>query len=86
MRPSGNFGLRVGSWKLVRLEKKSKTQAVVSKDGLSPPTAKHTLYNLDEDPGELTDVSAAHPEILSRLTAQLDTLISGSRSRPVARP
>ena len=83
---SGNFGLRVGSWKLVRLEKKSKTQAVVSKDGLSPPTAKHTLYNLDEDPGELTDVSAAHPEILSRLTAQLDTLISGSRSRPVARP
>jgi len=79
---SGNFGLRVGDWKLVRLEKRFQSQARVSKDQRPVPTAKHTLYQLTTDPGERTDVSAAHPEILQRLTTQLDKLINDGRSRP----
>ncbi len=78
---SGNFGLRVGDWKLVRLEKRGKSQAVVSKDDRSLPGNKHTLYQLSSDPGETNDVSAAHPAVLARLTSQLDKLINDGRSR-----
>ena len=78
---SGNFGLRAGEWKLVRLERRGKSQARVSKDERPPPAAKHTLYNLASDPGESTDVSTDHPEVLQRLTAQLDKLVREGRSR-----
>jgi arylsulfatase A-like enzyme len=83
---SGNFGLRAGEWKLVRLDKRGKSEARVSKEERALPTAKHSLYNLTSDPGERTDVSAAHPEIVQRLTAQLDKLISDGRSRPGKQP
>jgi len=78
---SGNFGLRAGEWKLVRLEKRFKSQARVSKDEHPLPAAMHTLYKLTDDPGERTDVSAAHPEVLQRLTTQLDKLVQAGRSR-----
>jgi hypothetical protein len=71
---------------LVRLEKRGKSEARVSKDERALPAAKHTLYNLTKDPGERTDVSAAHPEIVQRLIAQLDKLISDGRSRPGKQP
>jgi arylsulfatase A len=83
---SGNHGLRVGEWKLVRLEKRGKSEARVSKDERALPAAKHTLYNLTKDPGERTDVSAAHPEILQHLITQLDKIISDGRSRPSKQP
>lgn len=79
---SGNFGLRVGDWKLVRLEKRFKTQAVVSRSEPPLPAARHTLYNLADDPGERTDLSGAHPEITHRLIARLDQLVAQGRSRP----
>lgn len=78
---SRNFGLRVGDWKLVRLEQRGKTQAVVSKDQRPLPNAKHTLYLLSTDPGEQNDLSAQHPEIVQCLTSQLDQLINDGRSR-----
>ena len=79
---SGNFGLRAGQWKLVRLVRRGKPEARVSKTELHLPNATHSLYNLADDPGETTDVSAANPEIAKRLTTQLDALISAGRSRP----
>ena len=79
---SGSFGLRVGQWKLVRLVRRGKPEARVSKTELPLPNSKHSLYNLADDPGETTDVSAAHPEIAERLTTQLDAIISNGRSRP----
>lgn len=79
---SGNFGLRAGEWKLVRLEKRMKSQARVSMDERPLPVAKHTIYKLTGDPGERSDVSATNPEVLQRLTAQLDKLIHDGRSRP----
>jgi arylsulfatase A len=80
---SGNFGLRVGDWKLVRLEKRVKSEARVSKTNSPLPAAKHTLYKLSADPGERTDVSAAHPEVVERLSAQIDKMLSDGRSRRV---
>jgi arylsulfatase A-like enzyme len=78
---SGNYGLRAGEWKLVRLEKRGKSEARVSRDEPALPAAKHTLYHLTDDPGERTDVSAAHPEIVARLSARIDQIIAGGRSR-----
>lgn len=83
---SGNFGLRAGDWKLVRLERRVKSQARVSRDERPLPMATHTLYKVTDDPGERTDVSAAHPKILQRLTAQLDQLVQDGHSRPAKQP
>ena len=79
---SGNFGLRSGDWKLVRLKQRGKSQAIVSKREQPLPVGLHGLYRLTDDPAERSDVSAANPEVLERLTAQLDSLINDGRSRP----
>jgi arylsulfatase A len=78
---SKNFGLRVGEWKIVRLENREKHQARVSKTERPLPTAKHTLYKLTDDPGERNDVSAAYPEVVERLSAQIDRIVNDGRSR-----
>lgn len=78
---SGNYGLRVGNWKLVRLERRGKSQAVVSKEVLPLPETKHSLYRLDKDPGERQDLSHEYPDVLERLTVQLNKLIKDGRSR-----
>ncbi len=77
---SGNFGLRVGDWKLVRLIKRGKTQAVVSINDHALPAGQHALYRLSDDPGERHDVAAEHPDVLQRLITQLDQIISDGRS------
>lgn len=79
---SGNFGLRVGDWKLVRLKQRGKSQAKVSRHEPPWPAGQHSLYFLPDDAGERLDVSAANPEILQRLTTQLDKIIADGRSRP----
>ena len=53
----------------------------MSKDDRQLPAAKHTLYKLTDDPGERTDVSAAHPEVVERLSAQIDKIVKDGRSR-----
>ncbi len=80
---SGNYGLRVGDWKLVRIEKRVKTQARVSKDDRPLPSTKHTLYKLSDDPGEQTDVAAQNPEVVQRLVNQLEEMIQNGRTRPL---
>lgn len=72
---SGNFGLRSGNWKLVRLKKRGASQAVVSRDNRPLPTAIHSLYDLSKDPGETNDVSAEHPEVVERMVAKLDAMV-----------
>jgi arylsulfatase A-like enzyme len=80
-----NFGLRSGDWKLVRLIQRFKPQARVSKDERAAPQSKDTLYKLSTDPGETNDVSASHPEIMEKLTGQLQKLIDDGRSSPQPR-
>ncbi len=72
---SGNFGLRAGPWKLVRLKQRGKSQAVVSAADPPLPAALHTLYNVATDPGESHDISQDHPEKLDQLVKQLDEII-----------
>lgn len=75
------ISVSAGDWKLVRLEKRGKPQAVVSREDGPLPGSKHSLYKLSSDPGERTDVSTTHPEILQRLISQLDKLVNDGRSR-----
>ena len=68
--------IRQGDWKLFitkpedkQAGKKLESQAKdgKTKNAAPPPTG---LYNLAKDPGETADVSAEHPEIVARLTAE----------------
>ncbi len=83
---SGNFGLRAGEWKLVRLERRGASQAVVSRGDRPLPSTRDTLYRLTDDPGERVDLAAAHPDVLERLTTLLGRLIADGRSRPAGSP
>ncbi len=83
---SGSFGLREGDWKLVRIKRRGKSPAVVTKEEQPTPVNMHTLYNLSIDPGEQQDLSEVHPDILERLISKLDRLIQDGRSRSMIRP
>lgn len=73
---SGRFGLRDGAWKLVREPGPRAKQA-----GGPRQAPRDALYDLDADPGETTDVSAGHPEVVERLTRELDRLTKPAATR-----
>lgn len=78
---SGNFGLRSGEWKLVRLKQRGKSQATVSLKEQALPKGLYSLYRLTDDPGEQIDLSAENPETVQRMTKMLDKMINDGRSR-----
>ena len=56
--------VRSGPWKMR-----------VAKDGpkqTSVPLKRPELYNLDQDPGETTNVAAGHPEVIARLMPMIE--------------
>jgi arylsulfatase A len=73
---SGRFGYRSGRWKLVRQPAGEKQ--------VRPRIARDSLYDLESDPGEATDVRAKFPEVARRLGGELD---AATRPRdPAAAP
>ncbi len=80
--PEGNFGLRSGDWKLIRLMKAHGGQAMVSKKPIPKPTKRHSLYYLPDDPGERNDVSEQHSEKTAELIQRLDAILADGRTRP----
>ena len=50
----GRQAVRQGPWKLVHL-------------GVRSESPRYELYNLDDDPGETTDLSSTHPDIVASL-------------------
>jgi arylsulfatase A len=62
---SGSFGYREGRWKLVR-----------TRAGKKATAAAEALYDLEDDPGERTDVADRHPDVVARLRAALDRLVA----------
>ncbi len=71
-------GVREGRWKRVYQHRtRSYVGVEPGMDGLPGPYANPTvpdaLYDLENDPAETTDVSAAHPEIVRRLDALAET-------------
>ncbi|UCC82832.1 MAG: sulfatase-like hydrolase/transferase [Gemmatimonadota bacterium] len=71
--------VREGKWKRVYQHRTRSYQGVEpGNDGLpgpySFPTVPAALYDLENDIGETTDVSAAHPEVVQRLDALADSV------------
>ncbi len=76
----GNYGFRVGQWKLQRHDSKKTSNTELRLNRRDVP--QFVLYNLDIDPGERTNVIDQHPQVAKRLKNQLDELIKAGRSRP----
>ena len=75
----GNYGFRVGNWKLQRHDSRKKKNAKLQR--AVAPAPRLALYNLADDPQERHDVSKQHPEVLEKLAGQLQSIIDAGRSR-----
>lgn len=80
--PNDNFGLRIGDWKLIRNAHPIRPRATVSRRPFPPLNEPHQLYYLPDDPGELNDLGAEHPERLRGMIDRLDAIIADGRTRP----
>jgi len=77
----GNYGFRVGNWKLVRHDSKIARNTVVEQQLANTPVPQFQLFDLAKDPGETKDVLAQHPDVAERLKTRLAGYISAGRSR-----
>jgi arylsulfatase A len=78
---AGNYGFRVGNWKLVRHDSKTARNTVVERQLANTPVPQFQLFDLGKDPGETKDVLAENPEIAERLKTRLAGYIEAGRSR-----
>ncbi len=76
----GNYGLRVGEWKLLRHDSKRTSNTELRLE--RRPIEQFQLFNLEVDPGERNNVISEHPEIAERMKSQLAKSIQAGRSRP----
>ena len=76
----GNYGLRVGDWKLLRHDSKKTKNTGLRLQGR--PVSRYMLFNLATDPSEQHDVISENEEIANQLKQQLQDLIAAGRSRP----
>jgi arylsulfatase A-like enzyme len=79
---AGNYGFRVGHWKLVRQDSKVARNVVVEKTLANTPVPQFQLFDLAKDPGETTDVLAQNPDVAERLKTRLAELIAAGRTTP----
>jgi len=78
---TGNFGFRVGNWKLVRYETKFANNEIVEQPLQRTAQPQFQLFDLAKDPGEKTDVFAKNPEVGENLKARLAAIVAATRSR-----
>jgi arylsulfatase A len=78
---TGNFGFRVGDWKLVRYETKFANNEIVEQPLQRTPQPQFQLFDLAKDPSEKTDVFAKNPELGEKLKARLAAIVAAGRSR-----
>jgi arylsulfatase A-like enzyme len=78
----GKFGFRKGNWKLTRHPKGSARNTVVEKNLANNKVPEFQLYDLSKDPGEKNNAIKNHPEIATKLKAELASLVEAGRSRP----
>ncbi|MBT6643225.1 MAG: arylsulfatase, partial [Planctomycetaceae bacterium] len=82
---NGNYGLRVGKWKLLRHERGKARDVVVERELANTNVPKYQLFNLETDPGEKNNVYKTATDQAQTLTAQLQKAIDDGRTRPIAR-
>ena len=76
----GNYGFRVGNWKLQRHDsRRSRNTRLRLKNRQVP---RYALFDLETDPGEKHNVAADHPQVAQRMQQKLTQLIQAGRTRP----
>ena len=78
----GNYGYRVGNWKLQRHDSKRKRNVVVTYKLANSPAPRFALFDLSKDVEEKVDVSKKHPKVFNQMKAGLQKIIDNGRSRP----
>jgi arylsulfatase A len=75
----GAFAIRQGRWKLLLTPGSGAASA--RRTGTAPGLPPVQLYDLDADPKEATNLQAAHPDVVRRLTVLLEDYQRTGRSR-----
>ncbi len=78
----GNYGLRVGDWKLQRHDSHQARNVKVESRLVNTRVPRFQLFNLSNDPGERNNLFEARSDVAKRLVDQLDKIIEAGRSRP----
>ena len=78
----GNYGYRVGNWKLQRHDSKRKRNVVVTAKLANTPAPRFALFDLSKDIQEKKNVAEQHPEVFARMKQELQDIIDAGRSRP----
>ena len=75
----GNYGLRVGNWKLQRHDSKIMYNGDLSMK--TWPVPQYTLYDLSVDIEEKNDLSEKNKDIFNKLKSKLNSIINNGRTR-----
>ena len=78
---AGYFAIRDGKWKLNLLRGSGgslKPKLIIPKEG----EAIYELYNLEKDPGEMTNLYFENPEIVEKLKKRISEIIRNGRTTP----
>jgi arylsulfatase A len=78
---TGNYGFRVGNWKLVRCDTKAANNEIVEQPLQRTNQPPFQLFDLSQDPGEKTNVLAQQPAVAEQMKTRLAALIAAGRSR-----
>ena len=78
---AGNYGFRVGNWKLLRHDSKSTRNLVVETTLANTAVPQFQLFDLSKDPGETRDVLAQNAAVGEKLKTQLAEYIAAGRTR-----
>jgi arylsulfatase A len=79
---TGRFAIREGAWKLSLCPGSGGWASPKDEEAIQQGLPPLQLHNLEKDPGEVTNLQSAHPEIVSRLKSRLRTEIANGRSTP----
>ena len=79
---NGSFAIRQGNWKLEVCPDSGGWSAPKPGSAEAKNLPAVQLFDLTTDIGETNNLHAAHPEIVARLTAQLEEQIANGRSTP----
>ena len=79
---SGNYGYRVGKWKLQRHDSKRRHNVHVNTRLQFHPAPRYSLFDLSNDVQEENDIAVQHPKVFGRMKRELQKIIDDGHSRP----
>lgn len=81
----GNFAIQEGQWKLELCPGSGGWSTPNNKDALAIGLPRIQLYDMTADIGETVNIQAEHPDIVAKLTKDLEQSVTDGRSTPGSR-